>query len=64
MVFSFIGEVFRKLGHNEIPKLDNIHYNRLIRRYNFIFCDSVSLQMCDMVYQIFFKNMKGKGNIS
>ena len=44
--------------------MDNIHYNRLIRRYNFIFCDSVSRQMCDMVNKIFFNDMKGKDNIS
>ena len=35
-----------------------------MRRYNFIFCDSVSHQMCDKINQIFFENMKGKGNIS
>ena len=64
MVFIFIGHVSRNLGHYERPKLDNIHYIRLIRRYNFISCDSVSRQMCDMVNQIVFKNMEGKGNIS
>ena len=41
-----------------------MHYNRLVRRYNFIFCESVSRQMCDMLNQIFFKNKKGKGNIT
>ena len=34
--------------------MDNIHYNMLVRRYNFLFCDSVSHQKCDMVNQIFF----------
>ena len=64
VVFGSIGQFFRKLGHKERPKLDKIHYNRLKRHYNFIFCDSVSRQMFDMENQIFFKNMKGKGNIS
>ena len=64
VVFSSIGQVSKKLGHYKRPKLDNIHYNRLIRRYNFIFCDSVSSLMCVMVNQIFCKYMKGKSNIS
>ena len=45
-------------------KLDNLLYNRLARRFTFIFCDSVSCEMCDLVNQIFFKNMKVKGNNS
>ena len=48
-----------ELGHTETPKLGNIHYNREIRHYYLKFSDSESCQMCDMVNEIFFKNMIG-----
>ena len=64
MIFSCLGLVSREKGHYKRPKLGNIHYNWLLGHYNFKFCDSVSHQMCDVVEQIFLKNMIGRGIIS
>ena len=63
-IFSCLGQVSRELQHPELPKLGNIHWNRLKIHYYLIFCDSVSLQIRDMVNQIFFKNMICRGIIS
>ena len=40
-----------------------MHYNRPLGHYYLKFCDSVSPQWCDLVKQIFFKNIKGRGFI-
>ena len=62
-IVSCLGQVSMELGHKD-QKLRNIHGNRLKRHNYIIFCDSVSRQWCDMVKQIFFKNLIGRGNIS
>ena len=63
-VFGCIWLVSRELRHYKRPKIDNIHYGRPLGHYNFKFCDSVSPQMCDLVKEIYLKNMKVRGFIS
>ena len=63
-IFSCLGRVSRELGHTEWPKWGNTKWNRLKIHVYLIFCDSVSHQICDIVKQIFFKNMICRGIIS
>ena len=64
LILKYIWQVSTKLGHQERPKVVNVHFNRLIGYYYLKFCDSVSHQISDMVNPIFVKNMKGTGIIS